>query len=154
MNRENVLNILSLLRHLRETSYTGRVLLHDTTAAVRAMPHIWPVCGIDLYYTDKSCFFQQRPALHSLRSKRLHTPSTTIPCTPNQAVFTACFKLCSFLHFHSFSPTVELTKGSIHPSIHPSIHRRGFRAGTKFCYALTSIDSQSECITELRPGCH
>lgn len=28
---------------------------------------------------------------------------------------------------------------------------RVFRNGTKFCYALTSRDSQSECITELRP---
>lgn len=39
----------------------------------------------------------------------------------------------------------------VFPSISVSLWRV-FRPGTKFCYALTSIDSQSECITELRPG--
>lgn len=50
-----------------------------------------------------------------------------------------------------FSVLLRALHSSFSPSISPS-SRRVFRAGAKFCYALTSIDSQSECITELGPG--
>ena len=53
------------------------------------------------------------------------------------------------IQYHE-SPEISILLHRLHSSICWSLWR-GFRSGTKFCYALTSIDSQSECITELRP---
>lgn len=88
-------------------------------------------------------------------------PSPTSFYIRPQAAFTVCFicaEFCAFvlvIHPGLFCPFFSRCGNDQRHCpfsfIHPS-PRRVFRPGTKFCYALTSIDSQSECITELRPG--
>lgn len=100
-------------------------------------------------FTLLHAFTHTQSNLHISFDLRLHS----IPAE----FYSVSFRLMEnfILQMWEWPKTLSILLHRLHLFFRPSILlslRRVFRPGTKFCYALTSIDSQSECITELRPG--
>lgn len=129
--------------------------------------------ALTFYYTDKYCLCSgDAPPLTLYTqacSKHLHThtPSLTSLSAYDPRLQASCLFSSSLLFFLFFLSPQCRGFTPLHPGLSTdfisffpliffffcrSIHwRRALRPGTKFCYALTHIDSQSECITELWP---
>lgn len=137
MKTENTLNISVLLSHLRETSRRGLWFKHCSCSCHCISPisaHVW--CQPLLYRSI--LLFQQQPALHCLWS---NCSTLSVFCTQPQATFKFYFISAGF-HYLSFSSLFILQLK------YRSIHRRRFKPGTKFCYALTSIDIHSQSVSQ------
>lgn len=119
-----------------------------STSSTHRYSHALQVCWSKLYYQLSNSF----------SSNTLCTHEPPIPTIPTLVCFISADLKAAFIMLVHSALEWNFThsrgddrRPSIRPSVSPSVWRV-FRAGTKFCYALTSIDSQSECITELRPG--
>lgn len=122
-------------------------MLHNATATIKS----------SCFSSNSLFYIHSGPhTSHPVQTVSIFRPQATLTCFPSAKFCSFVIHPVLFCTFFSrcgnvYSPS--LRHSSIHPSIHSSL-RRVFRPGTKFCYALTSIDSQSECITELGPGTH
>lgn len=124
-NTEILLNIAALLSH-HEGKHQGLGELcsperHSCTR--RHSSHIWLCAPSTFIIRAATLLLQQRPALHSLSSDRLCTNRPTAFCTQPERGYA----------------TMEPRAPNL---------RRGFRPGTKFCYALTSIDIHSQSVSQ------
>lgn len=127
------------------------------------LPHICSAGGADLFIAQINTAFAVTPPLLTLQPAPNICTHTHKPSLTSLSAYDP--RLQGSRPFSSFCPQCQ-SFAPLHPGpstdfillflplffLSRSIRWwRAFRPGTKFCYALTHIDSQSECITELWP---
>lgn len=131
INRKNVLNILALLSHLRETSRTGRGPLHKATATVKAISPTSGQCVVSTFTIRTEPAFLATPCFtFTLRHTSTHTQSkhflrSTPGCT--HSLFYLCrvsFGFILIVHTGLFCTCGNDQMTFIHFSIRPSIRPR------------------------------